>query len=219
MACLPGAVTGSEAERLALAESARLRFEALYERQAPWDVPFPQPALVDLHRDGQIRAPVLDVGCGTGELALFLADAGLDTWGLDVSASAIGMAREKARKRGLPAARFLVGDALALRELGLTFATVVDSGLFHALSDTERPFFVAGLAAVLDPGGLFHFLGFSDREPGTEGPRRLSEADIRATFREGWRIHELREARFRRLSVPMNAMAWCATLERLEECG
>jgi SAM-dependent methyltransferase len=203
-----------DAEALSLAEDARLRFEALYERGAHWDVPHPQPAIVELAERGMIGGRVLDAGCGTGENALYLAQRGLDVWGIDVAPSAIGQACAKARARGLPAARFLVGDALRPGEFGLAFDTVIDSGLFHALTDRGRDLYVAGLHSVAVPGGLCHLLCFSDAQPGEEGPRRVSEAELRAAFSAGWRWLELRRTRFVTRAHNGGAHAWRASLER-----
>jgi 2-polyprenyl-3-methyl-5-hydroxy-6-metoxy-1,4-benzoquinol methylase len=207
---LPG-----EEVRRTLSENARMRFEARYESRPPWDIDGPQPAFVKLWHEGLIRGPVLDVGCGTGENALFLAAQGIEAWGIDLVLAAIGQARAKARARGLPAARFLVADALALRELGMTFETVIDSGLFHALSDPERPYFEKSLEQVIKPGGLYHMLCFSDREPGTDGPRRVSQAEILATFARGWRLLCLEDTRFLDRIHEGGARAWLASLERV----
>jgi SAM-dependent methyltransferase len=200
--------------RRALSEDARARFEALYERRASWDIGRPQPALVELGAQGLIRGTVLDVGCGTGDNALCLAGLGFATWGIDIVAGAISEARAKARRRGLPFGRFLVADALELEALGMTFDTVIDSGLFHALSDAERPWFVRGLGAVLRPGGLYHMLGFSELVPGTVGPRRLREEEIRATFGDGWRVVRLERSRFETHLRPEGMSAWLGTIER-----
>ena len=201
--------------RRALSEDARTRFEALYERRASWDIGRPQPALVELSAQGLIRGTVLDVGCGTGDNALYLGSLGLATWGVDVVAGAISEARAKARLRGLPFGRFLVADALELEALGMTFQTVIDSGLFHALSDAERPWFVRGLGAVLRPGGLYHMLGFSELAPGASGPRRLSAEEIRATFGVGWRVVRLERSRFETRLQPGGMSAWLGTIERV----
>jgi hypothetical protein len=55
---------------------------------------------------------------------------------------------------------------------------------------------VAGLAHVRKPGGRLFLLCFSDEEPGTQGPRRVSERELREAFAEGWAIEEVRPARF-----------------------
>jgi SAM-dependent methyltransferase len=197
-----------------LAEDARARFEAIYERQAPWDVPEPQPALVRRFAAGEIRGTVLDAGCGTGENALYLAAQGLDVWGVDVVSAAIGQARAKARARDLPAGRFLVHDALRLGELGMTFDTVVDSGLFHALDDRERTLYVASLRRVLRPGGLVHVLCLSDAQPGDWGPRRIARAELERAFAQGWKVRRIAKARFVSRMYARGARAWLGTFER-----
>src|ERR1051325_4741714 len=120
-------------------------FESMYQGQAPWDIPGPQPVFVALEESGAIQGSVLDAGCGTGENALYLASRGHEAWGIDFVPVAVERAEEKARERGI-AAQFRVADALRLGELGRTFDTVIDCGLFHTFSDEERPRYVAALA-------------------------------------------------------------------------
>ena len=71
-------------------------FDAAYEGTPPWEIGRPQPALVELVDAGLVTGPVLDVGCGTGELALLVASRGSDATGVDTSPRAIGIARQKA---------------------------------------------------------------------------------------------------------------------------
>ena len=200
------------AERLA--EDARQRFESLYERMPSWEVPHPQPAVVELLERGLIRGTVLDAGCGTGENALLLASRGLQVFGLDVAHSAVGWARSKAQARGLPSARFLVGDALRLDLLGLCFDTVVDSGLFHSFTDLERELYAVALARVLRPGGLLHVLCWSDEQDGDDGPRRVSQAELRASFTQGFAVQEIVPSRFVNNTHSGGARAWRASFER-----
>ena len=79
----------------------------------PWEIGRPQSAFVSLAQSQQIRSPVLDVGCGTGENALYLASLGLDVNGIDSARAAIETARDKARVRHVRA-NFRVVDALDL---------------------------------------------------------------------------------------------------------
>ncbi len=115
-----------------------------------WDIGRPQGALVRLAGSGLIVGSVLDAGCGTGENALYLAARGHPVLGVDVAAAAIERALAKVADRDLPA-EFLVADALDLGALGRTFDTVLDVGLFHTLSDAERPRYAASLGAALRP--------------------------------------------------------------------
>ena len=73
---------------------------------------------------------------------------------------------------------------------------MIDSGLFHVFSDEDRARYVAGLAHVTRPGGRLFLLCFSDEEPGTQGPRRVSQGEIRDAFADGWAVEEIRPARF-----------------------
>src|SRR4051812_12541611 len=88
-------------------------------------------------------------------------------------------ARRKARERGLDA-EFLRMEALTLGGLDRQFDGVIDSGLFHVFDDEDRPRYVAGLAHVTRPGGRLFLQCFSDEEPGTQGPRRVSQREVRA---------------------------------------
>ena len=163
--------------------SAQVRaFYAMYDGgPQPWDIGRPQPSFVSLADQGLLAGRVLDVGCGTGEHALLAAARGLDATGVDAVAAAIDRAQLKARERDLPA-RFMVWDAFRLADLGEQFDTVLDVGLFHIFSDEDRPLYVASLAAGMSSGGHFYMLCFSDRQPGTMGPRRVSQSEISEAF-------------------------------------
>jgi ubiquinone/menaquinone biosynthesis C-methylase UbiE len=157
---------------------------------------------------------VLDVGCGTGEHALYLAQHGHAVWGVDSSPTAIGKAQQKATAREI-AVTFRVADALQLQALGRTFETVIDSGLFHIFSDEERVLFVQSLASVLKPGGSYYLLCFSDQESSAGlGPRRVSQADIAATFSQGWHVEQIRATRFE-TTTGQGAAAWLASISRV----
>jgi cyclopropane fatty-acyl-phospholipid synthase-like methyltransferase len=195
-------------------------FETFYQDRPPWDIPGPQPAIVGLEEAGAIEGSVLDAGCGTGENALYLASRGHEVWGLDFVPVAIERAMEKARERGL-SVHFQVGDALKLAQLNRSFDTVIDCGLFHVFSDEQRPVYVLGLTSVLRPGGRFHMLCFSDREPPGVGPRRVSRQEIYDAFRDGWTVEGIREIQFQvsdhpeaRTFTPGGPRGWVVTIVR-----
>jgi cyclopropane fatty-acyl-phospholipid synthase-like methyltransferase len=171
----------------------RTTFESAYAGQAPWDIGRPQQAFLDVA--DRITGTVLDAGCGTGENALSFAGRGQTVTGIDFLEEPIQRARRKAAERGTPAT-FLVKDALTLKDWGERFDNVIDSGLFHVFSDDDRKRYVEGLARVLKPGGRLFLLCFSDQEPGTQGPRRVSQQELRDAFARGWVVESIEPSRF-----------------------
>ncbi|MCI0587474.1 MAG: methyltransferase domain-containing protein [Planctomycetes bacterium] len=171
----------------------RARFEESYAGTPPWDIGRPRAEFVAVA--DRIVSPVLDAGCGTGEIALFLAARGHEVTGIDFVVQAVRRAREKAKKRGL-SAEFLVKDALTLQGWGRRFATAIDSGLFHVFSDGDRRRYVEGLSAALEPVGRVFLACFSDEEPGTQGPRRISRRELEEAFAEGWAIESIEGVQF-----------------------
>lgn len=168
------------------------RFVELYRAKTPWDIGKPQMVFVEAA--DQIRGTVIDLGCGTGEHALFFAQRGQAVTGIDFVAEPIAQANAKARERGLEAT-FLVQDVLALEAIPQQFDSAIDSGLFHVFSDEERLEYVNNLARILKPNGRLFLLCFSDQEPAGGGPRRVSQAEIRAAF-SAWQVESIQQTRF-----------------------
>ena len=189
-------------------------FEQAYHGRPPWDIGRPQQEIVRIEESGQITGDVLDAGCGTGENALFLASRSHHVIGVDSVEKAIVTAQKKAAERGL-AVTFIVGDTLHLSEIGRTFDTVIDSGLFHTLSDPERVVFVRNLHEVLVPGGAYFMLAFSDLEPGGYGPRRITKQEIHDAFSVGWRINDIQAAVFESHTRKEGSRAWLSSITRL----
>jgi SAM-dependent methyltransferase len=188
-------------------------FEESYAGAPPWDIGRPQKAFVELAEAGELRGSVLDAGCGTGEHTLLAAGLGLQATGIDLAPTAIRLAREKAGERGI-GARFLEYDALELSSFGDQFDTIIDCGLFHLFSDEDRARFVESLRAAAVLGGHYHMLCFSDRQPGDWGPRRVTEAELRASFADGWRIDSIEPAILEITISPDGAQAWLASFTR-----
>jgi cyclopropane fatty-acyl-phospholipid synthase-like methyltransferase len=211
-------VTGARADTEAMTTPS---WDASYtaSKPAPWDIGRPQPAFVRLAERGLLSGQLLDSGCGTGEQTLLAASHGADAIGVDVSVHAIELAQAKAAERGLTA-RFEVADALRLGDLGLMFDVVIDSGVFHVFDDKDRVKYVASLASVLRDGGYCHLLCFSDRQPGTLGPRRVRQDELRAAFSDGWRIVSIEAATLELnesgLGISL-AQAWLADIQRVTQ--
>jgi SAM-dependent methyltransferase len=188
--------------------SERWFYGALYRTGlAPWDVKGPQPSLVEAEAAGFVSGSVLDLGCGKGGNALFLAERGYAVAGIDLVPAAIGAARRLAARRGLPVS-FSVGDVFDLHEAE-RYDTLVDFGLLHRFREGMAEAYLHKVASLANEGGRLLFQCFSDRAPGWAGlaPRRFAEADLRNLFAGEWDLRQLDRAEFR-LKWGGSAPAW-----------
>jgi SAM-dependent methyltransferase len=167
--------------------SALSGFTKIYaETNPPWDIGKPQPPFVAVA--DQVVSPVLDAGCGTGGTSIFFAARGEQVTGIDFVEEAIRRARARAHEHGL-AVEFLVKDAMTLRDWDKSFASVIDSGLFHVYAGDERKRYVQGLARVLRRGGRLFLYSFND-DPAWPGGG-VSRQELCDAFSEGWEVESL----------------------------
>jgi len=189
-------------------------FDPMYDGTPPWDIGRPQPAFEAIADAGKLQSVVLDIGCGTGEHALMAAVRGYEAIGIDASPKAIARAIQKASDRGLPV-EFLVADALDLGAVGKSFDTVLDCGLFHVFDDDARARYVRSLASALKPGGVYFMLCFSDKVPPGFGPRRVSQAEVRDAFSDGWTVRSIEPAVLAVTFTPDGIQAWLSEIARV----
>jgi SAM-dependent methyltransferase len=183
--------------KLILARSDLISWEDAYKTRPPWDIGRPQPAFVELVQAGELnKGRVLDVGCGTGENALYLAERGFSVAGVDLSTRAIDAAKTKASERKLKV-DFRPANALSLDFENAYFDNAIDSGLFHTFNDNDRVVFAREIARVIKTSGRYFMLCFSDKEPTNwGGPRRVTREEIEATFSPLFNINYIKDTYF-----------------------
>jgi SAM-dependent methyltransferase len=169
-----------------------------------------------LASEGGIAGAVLDAGCGTGENALHVASLGFSVLGVDVAGTALAIAREKARDRGIKV-EFAEADAFQLERLGRMFQTVLDCGLFHTFDGDERTRYASSLASVTEHDGTLYVLCFRNDGPDT-GPHPISQEELRAAFNpsNGWDVAAIEPARVQTNYHEEGAPAWLATIKRIK---
>lgn len=161
----------------------------------PWSIGEPQPEIAALIEQGKFRGDVLDVGCGEAALDLYLAQRGFTTVGLDLSPTAIELAKAEAAKRGLTNASFEVADISAFGGYDGRFETIVDSTLFHSIPVEAREGYQQSIVRAAAPGASYFVLVFN-RAALPNGPANpVTEDELRAVVSKYWTIDEIRPAR------------------------
>ena len=142
-------------------------FRAMYRLGfTPWDSGVPPPELKELIEGPNARAPgqALELGCGTGTNAIYMAQHGWQVTGIDFVPRAIAMAKAKAAAaKAQP--RLIVGDVTKLGELnvGDGYTLVFDLGCLHAIPEARRDAYASGIARATIPGADYLLYGFYRR--------------------------------------------------------
>lgn len=161
----------------------------------PWSIGAPQPELAALIEQGKFHGDVLDVGCGEAAISMALAERGHNTVGLDLSPTAIDLARREAARRGLTNATFEVADISNFTGYDRRFGNIVDSTLFHSIPVESREGYQQSIHRAAAPGASYFALVF-DKAAVPGGPINAVTADeLRDAVSEYWVVDEIRPAR------------------------
>ena len=171
----------------------------------PWNSENPPEALVELVESGRVKpCKTIDLGCGAGNYAVYLAGTGFEVIGIDSSPTAIAIAQKNANKKGVKAT-FLVADVLGdLDEVTETFDFAFEWELLHHIFPEKRKKYVENARRILNSGGKYFSVCFNEKDPqfGGSGKYRKtslgtilyfsSEDELRDLFEPYFFIEELR---------------------------
>lgn len=173
-------------------------WDAAYrEGTPPWESGTPSEELVRVFGEGLIRpCPVLELGCGTGADAVWLAKRKFDVTAVDVSPMAIERARTRAEMAGA-SLRFVLEDVFRFaKHNSETFDLVYDSGFYHFIRRMDLGRFLDLLWRVTQPGSLYLVTAGSDQETAPGGPPQVSEETMRNELGRLFEFVHFRPCRF-----------------------
>lgn len=187
----------------------------------PWDTGQPDPVLIEAIEAGLApRGRALEVGCGTGTNALWLAANGFDVVATDLAERAIERAKAKASAlQPAPRCSFAVSDFLNDPLPAPAFQLVFDRGCFHVFDEpAQQAEFAARVAHVLALDGVWISLIGSTEGPAREmGPPRRSARDLANAVEPALRIVTLRAIDFAGVPGMGGApQAWLLVAKRRE---
>ncbi|WP_239639042.1 class I SAM-dependent methyltransferase [Thermodesulfovibrio thiophilus] len=154
-------------------------YEMIPLEKIPWNVETPPAVLVELVQSGKLKpCKAIDLGCGAGNYAIYLAGKGFDVTGVDISPVAIKHARENALKKGVKC-RFLVTDLLGdLHEIDETFDFAYDWELLHHIFPGDRETYAKNVHKLLNPGGKYLSVCFNEGDRSFGGTGRYRKTGI-----------------------------------------
>ncbi|OHV06449.1 class I SAM-dependent methyltransferase [Mycobacterium talmoniae] len=169
-----------------------LLFKAMYRLGfTPWDGHPLARGLRDLiEGNGSPPLPpgtAVDLGCGTGDNTVYLAQQGWQVTGVDFVPKALDQARVKAAANGV-AVTFANVDVTRLSSAGVGsgFTLVVDSGCLHGMNDADRDAYVREVTAVTAPDARLLIIAFIPG--GSLGVRGIDQAEIERRFTPDWQL-------------------------------
>ena len=190
-------------------------YRSIPPEEIPWNIETPPNALVELGESGKVKpCKTIDLGCGAGNYAIYLASIGFDVTGVDISQTAVEIAKENAKKKGVNS-YFLVSNVLCdLNEVKETFDFAYDWELLHHIFPEKRKKYVENVYRILNSGGKYLSVCFSEKDPqfGGSGKYRetrlgtilyfSSEDELRGLFDPYFNIIELKTIEISGKSAP-----------------
>lgn len=164
----------------------------------PWDEPLPPPEVLDLVPTLQ-PGRALDLGCGYGRAAIYMASLGWQVDAVDFIPAAIEEAARRAKKAGVNV-RFHVAGVTSLNFLSGPYDFALDVGCGHTLNELELRQYSAQLHRLLRPGGIFLFFArltneefFEDEssiaeDESSNSPSGLTEQIITSVFDDSFEL-------------------------------
>lgn len=188
-------------------------------KDTPWDSGRPSAELARVLDERQITPrDVLEIGCGTGTNAVFLAQRGFNVTAVDISSLAIEQARRRAADAGVNV-DFRAVDLLAPDGLDRAYPFVFDRGVYHGIRRENLDGFLDTLARLTGPGALYLVLAGNANDPGDpeRGPPRVHAHEMCGELHPLFELVQLREFTFDGIVIggeEVRSLAWSGLFRR-----
>lgn len=181
----------------------------------PWDTGLPSTELVKTVEEYGIQpCRTIELGCGTGSNAIWLARQGFDVTAVDFSSLALEQARQKAAAAGVRV-QFLEADVLNPLLFNERFSFVFDRGCYHVVRKLDVNKFLETLERISEPGAWGLILTGNAKEPHEPGPPVVSEEQLRSELGRLFEIVRIREFRFDQVeAVGVRFLGWSCLIRR-----
>jgi methyl halide transferase len=192
-----------------------LDWDAIYrEGTPPWEMGVTEPELIRAVESGEIaRGTALEIGCGTGADAVYLARRGFELTAVDISPMAIERARVRAERENA-LARFVQADIFRFAASAGTFDFVYDRGFYHFARRANLDALLDVLWRVTRPGSYYLSLAGSVGETQEGGPPQVSEEEIYDELGRLFEFVEIRQFRFESPQYAPGYLGWSCLMRR-----
>jgi len=190
-------------------------WDALYrEGRPPWESGVPSGELIRVLDEGLLRpSTTLELGCGTGADAVYLAQHGFDVTAVESSPTALERARGRAQAQGA-LIQFVLDDAFEFGRTCDPFHLVYDAGFYHFIRQTDLERLLDLLWRVTRPGSYYLALAGSTGETAEGGPPQVSKEGIRMELGRLFQFVHLRRFRFESPRRPEGYLGWSCLMQR-----
>jgi SAM-dependent methyltransferase len=196
-------------------------WDSEYRRSRPpmWDIGRPADELVKVVTEGKVQpGRVVDICCGSGSDAIYLAGKGFDVTGIDIAPTALAQAQRKAAAAGV-SVQWLLADVLRPPQLK-PFDFIYDRGCYHVVRDQNLPAYLETVRGLSHPGTKLLLLASRVNEHEANATTSgVTEEEIRNDFLESFDLEWLREVRLESNKEEGHAdpPGWSALFTRKEE--
>ncbi len=192
----------------------RDKMEQIYGKappdKIPWNIKQPPKLLVELVESKKVApCSAVDLGCGAGNYAIWLATKGFKVTGIDFSKKAVEIARKETERVNVNCT-FMVGDLTDTDfKADTEYEFAYDWEVLHHVFPDDRDTYIRNVVKILQKGAIYFTVCFSELDPdfGGEGKYRKTPMDTMLYFSSEKEIEQILEANFEIMDITTTEIA------------